>query len=52
MAVTHLVENEEVAESDEGLRAQLAGNLCRCTGYMGIVAATRQAAAEITSSRG
>jgi len=52
MAVAHLVENEEVAESDDGLRAQLAGNLCRCTGYMGIVAATRQAAAEITSSRG
>ncbi|WP_296151950.1 MULTISPECIES: (2Fe-2S)-binding protein [unclassified Pseudonocardia] len=49
MAVTHLVENEELAETDDGLRAQLAGNLCRCTGYMGIVAATRQAAAEIAS---
>ena len=49
MAVTSLVENGELAESDAGLRAQLAGNLCRCTGYMGIVAATRKAAADIAA---
>lgn len=33
---------------DEALiRAQLSGQVCRCTGYMGIVAAIRSAAAEL-----
>ena len=31
--------------SDEEVRVALAGNLCRCTGYDGIVRAVRQAAA-------
>jgi carbon-monoxide dehydrogenase small subunit len=31
--------------TDEEIRHGLAGNLCRCTGYQGILAATRQAAA-------
>ena len=31
--------------TDEQIRHGLAGNLCRCTGYQGILAATRQAAA-------
>jgi carbon-monoxide dehydrogenase small subunit len=30
--------------SDEEIRDALAGNLCRCTGYQGIVNAVRQAA--------
>jgi carbon-monoxide dehydrogenase small subunit len=30
--------------SDEEIRQALSGNLCRCTGYQGIVAAVRQAA--------
>jgi aerobic-type carbon monoxide dehydrogenase small subunit (CoxS/CutS family) len=30
--------------SEEQIREQLAGNLCRCTGYEGIVAAVRAAA--------
>jgi len=29
--------------SDSELREHLAGNLCRCTGYQNIVAATRKA---------
>ena len=32
--------------SEEEIRASLAGNLCRCTGYEGIVEAVRQAARE------
>lgn len=30
--------------SEEEIRTALGGNLCRCTGYMGIVAAVRRAA--------
>jgi carbon-monoxide dehydrogenase small subunit len=33
--------------SDEAIRAGLSGNLCRCTGYNPIVAAVRNAAAEM-----
>ena len=31
---------------DEDIREALSGNLCRCTGYQGIIAAVRQAAKE------
>jgi aerobic-type carbon monoxide dehydrogenase small subunit (CoxS/CutS family) len=30
--------------SDEGVRDMLSGNLCRCTGYINIIAAVRRAA--------
>jgi carbon-monoxide dehydrogenase small subunit len=30
--------------TDEQIREGLAGNLCRCTGYVNIVAAVKQAA--------
>ena len=30
--------------SDDELRHEIAGNICRCTGYQGIIAALRQAA--------
>lgn len=30
--------------TDEQIRHGVAGNLCRCTGYQGILAAARQAA--------
>jgi carbon-monoxide dehydrogenase small subunit len=32
--------------SDEEIRDALSGNLCRCTGYQGIIAAVRAAAAQ------
>ena len=33
--------------TDDEIRAGLSGNLCRCTGYVGIVAAVRSAASEM-----
>ena len=33
--------------SDDDLREAISGNLCRCTGYMGIINAARQAQKEI-----
>src|SRR5205809_5963989 len=36
---------------DETIRRSLRGNLCRCTGYHGIVEATRAAAGESTGTR-
>jgi aerobic-type carbon monoxide dehydrogenase small subunit (CoxS/CutS family) len=38
--------------TDEEIRAGLAGNLCRCTGYTPIIAAVRAAAAEMASAGG
>ncbi|MFF5147573.1 (2Fe-2S)-binding protein [Streptomyces sp. NPDC013157] len=35
---------ENPKPTDEEIRAALSGNLCRCTGYQGIVAAVRAAA--------
>ena len=37
---------EHPAPSDDEIRHALSGNLCRCTGYQGIVAAVRSAADE------
>ena len=37
--------------TDEQIREQLEGNLCRCTGYQNIVAAVRQAAQEMQGSQ-
>ncbi len=37
--------------TDEQIRQGLDGNLCRCTGYVKIVDAVRQAAAELRSGR-
>jgi carbon-monoxide dehydrogenase small subunit len=38
--------------SDEEIRVGLSGNVCRCTGYQGIIAAVRSAAVAIRSSAG
>jgi aerobic carbon-monoxide dehydrogenase small subunit len=37
--------------TDEQIREQLEGNLCRCTGYQNIVAAVRQAAQQMQGAR-
>jgi aerobic-type carbon monoxide dehydrogenase small subunit (CoxS/CutS family) len=36
--------------SEDAIRAGLSGNLCRCTGYAGIVKAVQAAAAEVRSA--
>ena len=39
--------NKNLDLSDEGIRLMISGNLCRCTGYVNIVKAVRQAAKSI-----
>ncbi|AIY20211.2 2Fe-2S iron-sulfur cluster binding domain-containing protein [Pimelobacter simplex] len=53
MSVTALLdEDPDVADaSDAEIRERIAGNLCRCTGYQGIVAATRQAAETLRDAK-
>jgi aerobic-type carbon monoxide dehydrogenase small subunit (CoxS/CutS family) len=38
-------------ESDAELRRQMSGNICRCTGYNGIIAALRQAEETASAQR-
>jgi carbon-monoxide dehydrogenase small subunit len=45
MAISRFLEEERRADfSEEEIREALSGNLCRCTGYAGIVEAVRLAA--------
>jgi carbon-monoxide dehydrogenase small subunit len=39
--------DENAGASDEEIIAYMSGNLCRCTGYLGILKAIRQAAAKL-----
>lgn len=39
------------APTDEEIRKAIAGNLCRCTGYVNIVAAIQEAAAKIADAK-
>jgi aerobic-type carbon monoxide dehydrogenase small subunit (CoxS/CutS family) len=41
--------DENPDPSEEEIRIALSGNLCRCTGYQGIVRAVKAAAAELSS---
>jgi aerobic-type carbon monoxide dehydrogenase small subunit (CoxS/CutS family) len=43
---------EHPGAGDEELREALAGNLCRCTGYLGIVEAVERAAREMRGDQG
>jgi aerobic-type carbon monoxide dehydrogenase small subunit (CoxS/CutS family) len=47
-ATALLKANPDPTESE--IRAGLSGNLCRCTGYVGIVAAVRSAATELATA--
>ncbi len=42
--VARFEETEKLDLSDDGIRDILSGNLCRCTGYINIIAAVRRAA--------
>ncbi len=46
MSMDAFIREHPDADSDE-LREALAGNLCRCTGYLGIVEAVEHAANEM-----
>ena len=41
--------HREVKPSRERIREEMSGNICRCTGYVGIVDAVEEAAAELHS---
>ncbi len=41
--------NENPEPTDEEIRDHLSGNICRCTGYVNIVAAVRHAAAALSA---
>ncbi len=51
ISATALLSNDP-DPTEEEIRAALSGNLCRCTGYVGIVAAVRSAAAELANADG
>jgi carbon-monoxide dehydrogenase small subunit len=44
MAAKHLVEHSPDDLTDDAIREAIAGNICRCTGYVNVVAAIRMAA--------
>jgi aerobic carbon-monoxide dehydrogenase small subunit len=51
MAAVCLIKDSEGRNlSDEEIREQLEGNLCRCTGYQNIVSAVRAAAQEMRTT--
>jgi len=43
--------DQNAEPSEEEIRAGIAGNLCRCTGYVNIVKAIQQAAGELRTSQ-
>ena len=51
MSATALL-RENPHPSDEEIRKAIQGNLCRCTGYVNIVAAVRQAAQKMATAQG
>ena len=51
MAATNLIETYEGELTEETVREQMEGNLCRCTGYHNIVKAILAAADDMRSTR-
>lgn len=50
MSVLHFLQNNS-NPVDEEIREAIAGNICRCTGYVNIVAAIREAADRLSRGR-
>ena len=50
ISVTALL-NDNPDPTDQEIREGLSGNICRCTGYQGIIRAVRSAASEMRASR-
>lgn len=48
MTITYLLENDVPVDDEAELRKLLSGNICRCTGYHGIVDAVQETAAALT----
>ncbi len=46
MSIAELLNTRPDIDNEDEIRTALAGNLCRCTGYSGIVAAVREVAAQ------
>jgi carbon-monoxide dehydrogenase small subunit len=46
LTVSSLLEHGELSADEEEIKRRLEGNLCRCTGYRGIVEAVAELAAE------
>jgi aerobic carbon-monoxide dehydrogenase small subunit len=51
MATIELLRHDPDPTDDE-IREQLSGNICRCTGYVHVVRAVRRAAADLAARRG
>ena len=51
MSIVDLLNTRPDIEDENEIRTALAGNLCRCTGYSGIVAAVREVAAQLRRER-
>ena len=51
MSIVDLLHTRPDIQDEDEIRTALAGNLCRCTGYSGIVAAVREVAAQLRRER-
>jgi carbon-monoxide dehydrogenase small subunit len=51
MSIVELLKSRPDIEDENEIRTALSGNLCRCTGYSGIVAAVREVAAQLRRER-
>ena len=49
MSACHLIDTKPDADRDT-IRAEMSGNICRCTGYQGIVDAVERAREELSTS--
>lgn len=51
MSIVDLLNTQPDIQDEDEIRTALAGNLCRCTGYSGIVAAVKEVAAQLRKER-